>query len=96
LKLSDGLEDNPYRYRDVTSGGSFGASSLTQNIGLGKAKIIDSLEVWWPTSKTQQTFQKVPVNQFIEIREFDNKYTKRNLHAISMNKPPVPMSRMGH
>lgn len=84
LKLADDPEENPYRYRDVTSGGSFGSSSLTQNIGLGKAKRIEMLEVWWPTSKTRQTFYNVPVNQFIEIKEFATKYTKRTVQSFTI------------
>ena len=96
VKLPDGAESNPYRYRDVTSGGSFGASSLTQNIGLGKARKIESLEIWWPTSKSRQTFENVPVNTFIEIKEFESKFTRRNLHTIPFKKSTMPMSHMSH
>jgi len=76
LKLAgdDGLD--PFRYRYVTSGGSFGASSLAQNIGLEKARRIETLEVWWPTSNRRQTFKNVAVNQFIEIKLFDNWFSK--------------------
>ena len=42
------------RYREVTSGGSFGASSLAQHIGLGKASRIATLEIHWPVSRTTQ------------------------------------------
>jgi hypothetical protein len=37
-------------YRDVNSGGSFGASSLRPHIGVGKATAIDGLEIRWPGS----------------------------------------------
>jgi len=37
-------------YRDVTSGGTFGASSLRPHIGVGKAATIDALEIRWPGS----------------------------------------------
>jgi len=57
-------------HRVVGSGGSFGASPLRQHIGLGRAKRIEAVEIWWPTSKTRQTFRDVPMNQFIEIKEF--------------------------
>lgn len=86
LKLAASNEANSFRYRDVRSGGSFGASSLTQNIGLGKAQRIETLEVWWPTSKTGQSFKNVAVNQFIEIKEFDSSYAKRDVRSINMNK----------
>jgi hypothetical protein len=60
------------RYREVTSGGSFGASSFTQHIGLGKAKRIKRLEVWWPATNTRQAFEDQPVNRMMEIREFQH------------------------
>ena len=44
-------------YAHVGSGGSFGASSLEQEIGLGQAQRIVSLEVYWPTSRTVQVFR---------------------------------------
>ena len=53
----------------VSSGGSFGASSLQQEIGLGQAGLVRELEVWWPTTGARQIFTDVPVNQFIEITE---------------------------
>ena len=63
-------------YRTVNSGGSFGASPLQQHIGLGKdAKILD-IEIWWPTSNTRQHFANVKKNQFLEIKEFSQEYTK--------------------
>jgi tetratricopeptide (TPR) repeat protein len=63
-------------YRTVGSGGSFGASPLQQHIGLGKNAKIVSLEIWWPATNTRQTFSEVGKNQFIEIKEFENNYTK--------------------
>jgi hypothetical protein len=63
-------------YRWVTSGGSFGSSPLRQHIGVGKAKQVEVLEVWWPTTKSRQVFHAIPVNGFIEIREFDKFYTR--------------------
>ncbi len=53
----------------VGSGGSFGGSSLQQEIGLGSATNIVRLEVRWPTSKTTQVFEDVRVGQVYEITE---------------------------
>src|SRR5205085_1793865 len=36
------------RYREVSSGGSFGASPLTQHVGLGKGARMASIEIVWP------------------------------------------------
>src|SRR5687768_2073497 len=56
-------------HRTVTSGGSFGASSLRQEIGLGKTERIDELTVIWPGSGTEQMFTNLPVRQVLTIRE---------------------------
>ena len=58
----------------VSSGGSFGASSLEQEIGLGQAKAIESVEIWWPASGTRQRFEDLPLDTFIEIVEGDDRY----------------------
>jgi hypothetical protein len=63
-------------YRWVGASSSFGTSPLEQHIGLGKSATIQSLEVWWPTSKTRQTFTHVDKNQFLAIKEFDHDYIK--------------------
>jgi len=56
-------------YRHVSSGGSFGASPLRQNIGLGKADRILEVVVSWPTSGKTQSFDEVPLDGTIEITE---------------------------
>jgi hypothetical protein len=63
-------------YRTVGSGGSFGANPIQQHIGLGKSTKIVRLEVWWPASKSRQSFANLEKNHFIEIKEFAKDYTK--------------------
>ena len=58
----------------VGSGGSFGASSLEQEMGLGSAESIESVEVWWPASGTRQRFEGVPLDSAIEIVEGEDGY----------------------
>lgn len=58
-----------YIFNTVSSGGSFGGSSLQQEIGLGNATGIKELEIYWPASKTHQIFKNVKMDQFIEITE---------------------------
>ena len=38
--------------RQVSSGGSFGASPLEQHIGLGRAPKTVDVDIWWPESTT--------------------------------------------
>jgi tetratricopeptide (TPR) repeat protein len=74
-------------WRTVGSGGSFGASPLQQHVGLGKAAKIEKLEVWWPASKTKQTFENVGVNQFVEIKEFENGVRKLTRSSFQLGGP---------
>jgi tetratricopeptide (TPR) repeat protein len=74
VTVKDGDQAPRTIYRVVSSGGSFGANPLEQHIGLGRAAEIQSLEVWWPTSKTRQTFSNIGKNQFIEIKELADNY----------------------
>jgi hypothetical protein len=73
-------------YRTVSSGSSFGGNPLEQTIGVGKANRITSLEVYWPTSGSTQTFHDLSVNQFIEITEFANEYHKKDVKRITPPK----------
>ena len=58
----------------VSSGGSFGASSLEQEIGLGDAEAIESVEIWWPASGIRQRLEDVPLDTAIEIVEGEDGY----------------------
>ena len=75
VTLPDASSGSSLRYREVTSGGSFGATTLTQHIGIGKATTIAKLEVIWPVSRTVQVFQNVPINRVLHIRELEQGYT---------------------
>jgi hypothetical protein len=64
-------------YHTVGSGGSFGSSPLRQHIGLGKSAQIVSLEIRWAgANRTPQIFSNVDKNQFLEVKEFAEDYTK--------------------
>ncbi|MCP3958698.1 MAG: CRTAC1 family protein [bacterium] len=56
-------------YRTVSSGGSFGSNTLRQEIGLGKATAIRSLEIRWPGSKEPQTVRGLRPDGFYRIRQ---------------------------
>lgn len=84
LTLRTAGDGHRFIHRVVGSGGSFGASPLQQHIGLGTAKGIDSLEIWWPTSNTRQVFQNVSSNQFIEIKEFEKNFVKLDRRSFPL------------
>ncbi len=49
--------------------GSFGGSSLQQEIGLGRASRIVEIEVFWPCSNTTQRFDNVEMDAAYRIIE---------------------------
>jgi hypothetical protein len=79
-------------YRDVNSGGSFGASPLRQQIGIGRATKIDELIVKWPTSGIVQSFRNIAPRQFIAIREGDSAITKMNIRSFPFQLKEMPMN----
>ncbi len=74
-------------YRDVNSGGSFGASPLRREIGIGKATIIDEIEVRWHGSGLVQVFKNVKPNQFFKIKEGSDQLTLMQLKRINWTLP---------
>jgi hypothetical protein len=75
VAVTDGGHER-FIYRTVGSGGSFGASPLEQHIGLGKGISIATVEVFWPTTDTRQTFSAIATNQTIEIHELAKDYRR--------------------
>ncbi|MCA9068337.1 MAG: CRTAC1 family protein, partial [Planctomycetaceae bacterium] len=73
-------------YKWVNSGGSFGANPLQQQIGLGKATGIQSIELYWPKTGKTQKVTDVPADQFIEITEGETGYHKRSLKSFAFAK----------
>ena len=71
-------------YRTVGSGGSFGASPLTQHIGLGKGARISDIEISWPATNARQHFTNVQTNQFLEIHEFAKECIKLERRAFRL------------
>jgi hypothetical protein len=53
----------------VGTGGSFGSSSLQQEIGLAKASKIASIEVTWPATGRTQVLRDVDADQILIIEE---------------------------
>jgi hypothetical protein len=60
----------------VNSGGSFGANSLQQEIGLGQADSILVVNIWWPASDIHQSFRNVEMNQFYKLTEAEDELEK--------------------
>ena len=71
-------------HRVVSTGGSFGSTSLRQHVGVGRAGSVQRLEVDWAGSGEHQVFEDLPVNRLIRIREGGSSF-----HAAPIE--PIPL-----
>ncbi len=70
LTVIDGDGRRRTIHTTVSTGGSFGASSLRQEIGLGEATKIEEVQVVWPNAdRSSQTFTDLQVNRHYWITE---------------------------
>lgn len=72
-------------HRVVGCGTSFGGSPHRQEIGLGDADRIESLEVYWPVSRSRQVFRDVQMDQMIRVTEGDSNYKRVPLKRVVLN-----------
>ena len=56
-------------HRTVGSGGSFGASSMRQEFGLGQAQTIKRVEIFWPVTGVTQVVTGFEINHGYTIQE---------------------------
>jgi len=68
LRLDDG-QGSRSLHRLVGSGGSFGGSSLQQEIGIGVAERIREIEILWPGSATVQRFTDIAADKTYLVSE---------------------------
>ena len=70
-RLSFAIEEDGKKrtiHRATSTGGSFGSKPLRNEVGLGRARKVETLEVRWP-SGAKQTFSDVAVRRFYSLRE---------------------------
>ena len=71
----------------VSSGGSFGASSLQQEIGLGRATAIQAVEVYWPVTGQTQNLSNLSLDGFYRIREGESRAIPLERASIDLAPP---------
>ena len=71
-------------HQSVASTGSFGNSCLRREIGLGDAKAIKSIEVFWPSSGIKQLFTDVKMDSFYKIKESSNNLLPVKLERLTL------------
>jgi hypothetical protein len=70
------------------SGGSFGGSSMQQEIGLGRAEAIEAIVVRWPGSGTEQTFSDVSPNRVYDLIEGEPDLKPASLPRFTLGRTP--------
>jgi hypothetical protein len=75
-------------YKTVGTGGSFGASPLRQEIGLGQAQSISAVEIFWPRTGRTQVLNELEMNRFYKVKEDEAKATPWNLKSFHIDTTP--------
>lgn len=83
------LKDGTTIHRTVSTGGSFGASSLQQEIGLGSFTKVEQITIRWPSNESQ-VFTAININEKIKIVEGDD-----NIHVIPYEYVPFVKHHRG-
>ena len=73
----------------VGSGGSFGGSSLQQEIGLGDATAVRTLQIAWPASGRAATYRNVGINRTYRVREGDASLTPVAVEPLGLDETAV-------
>lgn len=76
-------------HKDVNSGGSFGANPLRQEIGLGNATAVESLEITWPGSRQVQRVTGLTLNSGYEVIEGQTEARRLVLSPVTWKLQPV-------
>jgi hypothetical protein len=71
---------------DVNSGGSFGASPLRKEIGLGSATEIEELTIHWHPGTDIQTFRNLKPDRVLRIRQGIDQPEIVSLHVLNFEK----------
>ncbi len=86
ISVTDSSDAQRNIYLTCGTGGSFGSSSLQQEIGLGNAKNIDAIEIIFPDGKNIATVYKdVAMNKFYKVVQGKEKLEEVQRKKFSFN-----------
>ena len=71
----------------VGTGGSFGSSSLRQEIGLGDATSIEQVEITWPATREKQVYTNVPMDRAVKLVEGRAAFEPLDLPRVTLKAP---------
>jgi len=80
-------------WRDVGSVSSFGGNPLRQHIGVGKATVVESIEVRWPISKKTDVLRGVAVDKSYRLREGAGKLEEVRWKTFEIGKSKIATDR---
>jgi hypothetical protein len=78
-------------YKTVNTGGSFGANPLRQEIGLGQARSIRLVEIFWPATGQTQVVRHLDLDRFYKIREGELEAA-----PVALSTFPFPTTSSSH
>lgn len=84
--VTDMLDAERTIHRAVGCVSSFGGSPLRQEIGLGKARTINRIEIDWPRGKQTQTVTDVPLDAMIQIVQGEPGFHRLEFRRINFKK----------
>lgn len=88
LRVTDRSGSRRTIHATVSTGGSFGASSLQQEVGLGPAGRIDELTISWPNAaRTTDVYTDLAVNTYYRVVE--------GQEPVPLERPPTPFRAQG-
>jgi hypothetical protein len=91
IRVTVQTPDGPrHIYRTVNSGGSFGSNPLRQEIGLGNAVKIETVEINWPASGIRQVLTDLELNHSYHVREGDSNALPVDLKRIRFDLSAAP------
>jgi hypothetical protein len=73
----------------VGAGGSFGDSSLQQELGLGQARSLEAVEITWPATGRTEVHRGLAMDRVWKIREGDPE-------AVAVPVKAIRLARDGH
>ena len=79
-------------HRTVRTGGSFGASPLRQEIGLGDAERIERVEILWPSGGSPHVLHGLAMDRLYVVREGEPGPTQLALRPFRLGSPPATRS----
>ncbi|MEO5961752.1 MAG: CRTAC1 family protein [Opitutaceae bacterium] len=83
-------------HRTVGSGGSFGANTFRQEIGLAQATVIERVEIFWPVTGITQVFTGLEINRCYRIGEGESTAVPVTLKTFTLGATPAAAGHMHH